>query len=374
MSNPNRRSFLLGGSAALAAALSACTAERTADYYADSAGGANALIGISMPTKNLERWSRDGDNLKSLLENLGYRVELQYADNKVEQQNSQIQTMINKSPAVIVVGAIDGSALGPVLETAAGLGIKVISYDRLIRDTEAVDYYVTFDNYNVGAMQGQYIVKALDLDNATGPFNFEPFAGSPDDNNARFFFAGAWDVLTPYVEAGTLVCPSGKLPATVDDWQSIGIQAWSNTTAQAEMENRLNSFYSTTTRVQAVLCPNDAIALGVTQALDSAGYGDKDWPVLTGQDADQANVANIVAGKQSMTVFKDTRALGERCVTMVDQIATGQEVEVNDTESYDNGMLVVPSFLLDPVTVDADNVRTVLVDSGYYTAEEVGLS
>lgn len=371
--NLTRRTFVAGSAAVLAGTLTACTAERTADYYRGANGGDGALIGVSMPTKNLERWSRDGENLKSLMEDLGYVVELQFADNKVEQQNSQIQTMINKSPAVIVVGSIDGSALGPVLETASGLGVKVIAYDRLIRDTKAVDYYVIFDNYNVGALQGRYIVDALDLDHTAGPFNFEPFAGSPDDNNARFFFAGAWDVLTPYISSGKLVCPSGKLPASVDDWQSIGIQAWSNTTAQAEMENRLNSFYSATTRVDVVLCPNDAIALGVGQALDSAGYGGSDWPVLTGQDADQANVANIVNGKQSMTVFKDTRALGERCVTMVDQIAQGRDVEVNDTASYDNGALVVPSYLLDPVTVDAGNVRQILVDSEYYTAEEVGL-
>ncbi|MDU0348688.1 multiple monosaccharide ABC transporter substrate-binding protein [Actinomyces sp. MRS3W] len=374
MSNISRRSFVAGGSIAAASLLAACTAERTADYYGTVNGGEGALIGVSMPTKNLERWSRDGENLRSLLVDLGYTVELQFADNKVEQQNSQIQTMVNKSPAVIVVGSIDGSALGPVLENAASQGIKVIAYDRLIRDTEAVDYYVTFDNYNVGAMQGQYIVDALDLDSASGPFNFEPFAGSPDDNNARFFFEGAWDALTPYIESGKLVCPSGKMPSSVDDWQSIGIQAWSNTTAQSEMENRLNSFYSSTTRVDVVLAPNDAIALGVSQALASAGYGGENWPVLTGQDADQANVENIVGGRQSMTVFKDTRLLGERCATMVDQIAQGQDVEVNDTESYDNGLKVVPSYLLDPVTVDADNVQEVLVDSGYYTAAEVGLS
>ncbi|WP_159624050.1 multiple monosaccharide ABC transporter substrate-binding protein [Actinomyces sp. zg296] len=373
MSNLTRRSFVAGGVASLATALAACTAERTADYYGSSSGGQGALVGVSMPTKNLERWSRDGENLKTLLTGLGYQVELQFADNKVEQQSSQLQTMINKSPKVIVVGAIDGSALAPVLQSAANLGITIIAYDRLIRDTEAVDYYVTFDNYNVGALQGKYLVNALGLESAKGPINIEPFSGSPDDNNARFFFSGAWDVLAPYVKAGTLVCPSGKMPASVDDWQSIGIQAWSNTTAQAEMENRLNSFYSATTRVGAVLAPNDAIALGVSQALDSAGYGPTDWPALTGQDADQANVANIVAGRQSMTVFKDTRKLGERCAAMVDQIIKSEQVEVNDTDSYDNGVKVVPAYLLEPVTVDAGNVKEVLVDSGYYSAGEIGL-
>lgn len=362
-----------------AAMLGGCTKERTADYYAAFGGdvgarsGAEALVGISMPTRSLERWSRDGESLKSFLTELGYTVELQFADNEVEQQISQIETLAGKAPAVLIVAAIDGSGLGPVLESSAAKGIRIIAYDRLIRDTPAVDYYVTFDNYRVGAMQGQYIVEALDLDHASGPFNFEPFSGSPDDNNARFYFEGAWDVLAPHVEAGKLVCPSGKLPDSADGWQSIGVQAWSNTVAQAEMENRLSSFYSAARRVDAILAPNDAVALGISQALASAGYGDGDWPVLTGQDADQANVANIVSGRQTMTVFKDTRLLGERCALMADQIIRGQDVEVNDVDSYDNGKLVVPSYLLDPVAVDKQNVRGVLVDSGYYSAAEIGL-
>nr|WP_300336379.1 sugar-binding protein [Actinomyces sp.] len=371
MESLSRRSLIAAGVIGFGSLATACTRERTADYYGSS--GSGALIGISMPTKNLERWSRDGANLKSALEKMGYTVELQYADNKVEQQNAQIQTMINKSPAVIIIGSIDGSALGPSVEAAKRQGIEVLAYDRLIRDTDAVSYYVTFDNYKIGQMQGQYIADTLDLEHQDGPFNFEPFAGSPDDNNASLFFQGAWDVLKRYVDAGKLACPSGKMPASADDWQSIGIQAWSNTTAQSEMENRLNSFYNTTTRVNAVLSPNDAIALGVTQALTSAGYTGNDWPVLTGQDADQASVQNIVKGLQTMTVFKDTRKLGERAAVMVDEIVKGGDVEVNDTESYDNGVTVIPSYLIDAVAVDKTNVKDVVVDSGYYTATEVGL-
>ena len=382
MSLYTRRSVLLGCAAMLAPLLGACTKERTADYYAAFGGNAGnsgtgagdgALVGISMPTRSLERWIRDGDNLKSRLSELGYAVELQFADNEVDQQISQIETMAGKAPAVLIVAAIDGSALGPVLESASAKGIRIISYDRLIRDTSAVDYYVTFDNYRVGAMQGRYIVEALDLEHASGPFNFEPFAGSPDDNNARFYFEGAWDVLAPYIEASKLVCPSGKLPDSADGWQSIGIQAWSSTVAQAEMENRLSSFYHLGRRVDAILAPNDAVALGISQALASSGYGDGNWPVLTGQDADQANVANIVSGRQTMTVFKDTRLLGERSALMADQIIRGQDVEVNDVDSYDNGKLVVPSYLLNPVSVDRQNVQEVLVDSGYYSAAEIGL-
>ncbi|MDY5156444.1 MULTISPECIES: multiple monosaccharide ABC transporter substrate-binding protein [Actinotignum] len=347
-----------------------CSATRSDEYYGRSGGG---TIGISMPSKSLERWSRDGDYLQKQLQDMGYKTSMQYADNKVEQQISQIQNMINEGPAVIIVASIDGSALAPVLAQAKQAGIKIIAYDRLIRDTDAVSYYVTFDNYRVGQMQGEYIVKELGLDQGKGPFNFEPFSGSPDDNNARYFFEGAWDQLKPYLDKGQLVVPSGKAPANVADWQSIGIQAWMAPTAQAEMETRLNSFYRGGTRVDAVLAPNDALALGITQALDADGYTQDTWPVLTGQDADQANVTNIVKGRQSMTVWKDTRKLADQAALMVDQIVKGEDVTVNDTETYENGMMVVPTYLLEPVVINAENAREKLVDSGYYSAAEIGL-
>lgn len=363
--------------AALALGAAACSSTRTSDTASSgtqSGGSASgALIGVEMPTKSLERWNRDGSHLQELLEKAGYQVSLQYADNKVDQQISQIENMINSGAKILVVGSIDGSALGPVLEEAHSRNITVIAYDRLITGTDAVDYYATFDNYKVGQLQGQYLVDQLGLADGKGPFNFEPFSGSPDDNNAKFFFSGAWDVLKPYVDNGKLVIPSGKNPKTDDNWQSIGIQSWSTTTAQSEMENRLNSFYQGK-KVQAVLSPNDAIALGAAQALEGAGYtvGDE-WPVLTGQDADQANVQNIVAGKQSMTVFKDTRELGDAVAKMVDQISKGESVTVNDTTSYNNGKKVVPSQLLTPVVVTKDNVKETLVDTGFYSASDLGL-
>ncbi|WP_076465711.1 multiple monosaccharide ABC transporter substrate-binding protein [Actinomyces mediterranea] len=370
-----KKMIAVTATATLALGLGACSSERggaSSQSGATGAGGQGGLIGVSMPTKSLERWNRDGGHLEELLKEEGYSVSLQYADNKVEQQITQIQNMINEGPEVLVVASIDGSALGPVLEQAKASGITVIAYDRLIRDTEAVDYYATFDNYKVGQLQGQYVEETLGLASGNGPFNFEPFAGSPDDNNARYFFEGAWDVLSPYVESGQLVVPSGKAPKTVDDWQSIGIQAWMSTTAQSEMETRLNSFYSDK-KVEAVLSPNDSLALGISQALDSDGYSADEWPILTGQDADQANVQNIIAGKQSMSVWKDTRALGDRVAKMVDQIVKGETVEVNDTESYDNGRIVVPSYLLTPVVITKDNVQEQLVDSGFYTAADLGL-
>ncbi|MBO3088580.1 multiple monosaccharide ABC transporter substrate-binding protein [Cellulomonas dongxiuzhuiae] len=359
----------------LVGSMAACSTEREAEP--ESTGGAAAaedtVVGIAMPTKSLERWNRDGAHLEGLLQDAGYETSLQYADNKVDQQITQLENMINQGADVLVIAPIDDTALAPTLQQAADADITVIAYDRLLLGTPNVDYYATFDNYGVGTMQGEFIVEALDLENAAGPFNLEPFAGSPDDNNAKFFFAGAWDVLSPYVESGKLVVPSGKQPATNDDWQSIGIQGWSSDTAQSEMENRLNSFYAGGAKVDVVLSPNDSLALGIAQALEGNGYAPGDgYPVLTGQDADQANVLNMIAGKQSMSVWKDTRALGDQVATMIEQIVAGEDVEVNDEETYDNGEKTVPTYLLQPQVITPDTVE-VLVDSEFYSADDLGL-
>ncbi|GIG39117.1 multiple monosaccharide ABC transporter substrate-binding protein [Cellulomonas phragmiteti] len=359
----------------LVGSMAACSTERDAGTGStDGAGGAeDTMVGIAMPTKSLERWNRDGAHLEGLLQSAGYETSLQYADNKVDQQITQLENMINQGADILVIASIDGTALAPTLEQAADAGITVIAYDRLINDTPNVDYYATFDNYGVGKMQGEFIVEALDLENAAGPFNLEPFAGSPDDNNAKFFFAGAWDILLPYVESGKLVVPSGKSPASNDDWQSIGVQGWSSDTAQGEMENRLNSFYAAGAKVDVVLSPNDSLALGIAQALEGNGYAPGEgYPILTGQDADQANVLNMIAGKQSMSVWKDTRTLGDKVAVMVQQIVDGDTVEVNDEETYDNGEKVVPTYLLPPQVITPENVE-ILVDSGFYGAGDLGL-
>lgn len=365
--------------AVLLGSLGACSSAREPEP-AGSDGGAAAegdtTIGIAMPTRSLERWNKDGSNLEGLLQEAGYETSLQYADNEVDQQITQIQNMINGGADVLVVAAIDGTALAPVLADAKSKDITVIAYDRLINGTPDVDYYATFDNYQVGQEQGKFIEEQLGLADGAGPFNLEPFAGSPDDNNAKFFFSGAWDVLLPYVESGQLVVPSGKSPASNEEWQSIGILGWGSDDAQAEMENRLNSFYSGGTEVDVVLSPNDSLALGIAQALESAGYTPGEggnWPILTGQDADEANVKNMIAGKQSMTVWKDTRTLAEQVATMVDQIVKGETVEVNDEETYDNGEKVVPTYLLPPQPVTPDTIEQNLVESGYFTAEQLGL-
>jgi putative multiple sugar transport system substrate-binding protein len=369
------RKYKLLAAAAVAATLVAGTAGCSSSRSGSSDDNKGPkLVGIAMPTRSLERWNNDGAHLEDLLKKAGYKTSLQYADNKVDQQITQIQNMVNDDAKVLVVASIDGTALGPVLEKAAAKKVKVIAYDRLINQTSNVDYYATFDNYKVGQLQGQFIVSKLGLDQGKGPFSLEPFAGSPDDNNAKFFFSGAWDVLSPYVTSGKLVIPSGKKLASNDDWKTVAIQGWVSQTAQAEMDNRLNSFYSGGKKVDVVLSPNDSLALGIEQSLDSHGYKPGvDWPVITGQDADLANAKNIHAGKQSMTVWKDTRTLGDQVAKMVDSIIKGGTVETNDSKTYNNGVKVVPAYLLPPVVVTKDDLKSKLVDSGFFTAAQLGL-
>jgi len=322
------------------------------------------LVGVAMPTNSLQRWNQDGDNMKAQLEAAGYKVDLQYANNDVAMQISQIENMITEGCDVLVIASIDGGALGDVLKTATENGIKTIAYDRLITGTEYVDYYTSFDNYKVGTIQGTFIKEALDLDNAAGPFNIEYFGGSPDDNNAHLFYQGAIDVLQPYIDAGKLVNPSGQ-----KDFETVAILGWGTDDAQARMDTLINGWYTSGTKLDVVLSPNDSLALGIANSLTAAGFTKENWPIITGQDCDIPNTVNIIKGLQSMCVFKDTRTLAARTVTMVGQILSGAEVEVNNTEDYDNGVKVVPSFLCDPVFSNVDNYKEILLDSGYYSKE-----
>ena len=327
----------------------------------------NNLVGVAMPTKSLQRWNQDGTTMKKILKDSGYDVVLEYAENKVETQVSQVENMITKGAKVIVVASIDGSALKGVLADAAKEDIKVIAYDRLIRDSENVDYYATFDNYLVGQIQGEYIIDTLKLETGAGPFNMEVFGGSPDDNNAYFFNGGAMDTLKPYIDNGKLVIKSGQV-----DMENIAIQNWKAEGAQARMDNLLTAYYSDEL-VDIVLSPNDSLAQGIVASLKSAGYGssDKPFPVLTGQDCDTTNVKMLLAGEQSMSIFKDTRTLARTVGDMVNAIMQNKEVIVNDTETYDNGVKVVPSFLCEPIFADKNNYKEILIDSGYYTEDQI---
>jgi putative multiple sugar transport system substrate-binding protein len=333
-----------------------------------SGGGGDAgFIGIAMPTKSSERWVHDGNNMKAEFEKRGYRVDLQYAEDIVENQISQLENMITKGVDLLVIASIDGESLTNVLDKAAKEGIPVIAYDRLIRKSEHVSYYATFDNFKVGVLQASYIEKALDLKSGAGPFNIELFAGSPDDNNAYFFFDGAMSVLQPYIDNGQLVVRSGQT-----DFDQVATLRWDGATAQARMDNLLSAFY-TTERVDAVLSPYDGISIGVISSLKGVGYGsaDKPMPVITGQDAELASVKSIIAGEQTSTVFKDTRELAKKAVEMAEAVLKGEEPDVNDTTTYHNGVKVVPSYLLEPVSVDITNYKEVLIDSGYYTEDQL---
>jgi len=321
-------------------------------------------VGVSMPTKDLQRWNQDGENMQKLLEEAGYEVDLQFASNDVQQQLNQVTNMINSGCEVVVIAAIEGSSLGSALDLAKEKGIPVIAYDRLLMDSDAVSYYATFDNYMVGTKQGTYIKEALDLDNAEGPFALEITAGDPGDNNARYFYQGAMDVLNPYIEAGKLTIKSGQV-----EFSDVATPTWKTEVAQTRADGILASYYSDGSSIDAWLCSNDSTALGVTNALD-ANY-DGEWPIITGQDCDISNVKNMIAGKQAMSVFKDTRTLAAQVVKMVGQILAGEEVDVNDTETYDNNVIVVPSFLCEPVFADVNNYAELLLDSGYYTADQL---
>ena len=321
-------------------------------------------VGVSMPTKDLQRWNQDGDNMKTLLENEGYEVDLQYAGNVEQEQLNQITNMINGGCSVVVIAAVTGDSLGAALDLAKEKGVKVIAYDRLLMASDAVDYYATFDNYMVGTVQGTYIKDALDLDNAEGPFVLEITAGDPGDNNAFYFYGGAMDVLKPYIEAGKLVVKSGQI-----EFNDVATPSWKTETAQTRADSILSSFYADGSKIDAWLCSNDSTALGVTNAL--ADKYDNDWPIITGQDCDVSNTKNMIAGKQSMSVFKDTRTLAAQVVKMVGQILKGEDVDVNDTETYNNGVKVVPSYLCEPVFADANNYKELLIDSGYYTEDQL---
>jgi putative multiple sugar transport system substrate-binding protein len=366
----------LGGVVAvgLSVSLAACGGGRGSD---DSSKGDNkgALIGVAMPTKVSERWIADGNAVKADLQKDGYKVDLEYGNNDIPTQVKQVSNMITKGVKVLIVASIDGGSLSDQLDSAAKAGIKVISYDRLLTGDKNVDYYVSFDNYKVGVDQGTSLLTGLGVVDANGkptgkkgPFNVELFAGSPDDNNANFFFDGAMSVLKPYINNGTLVVKSGQT-----QFSQIAILRWDPATAKARMQNLIAKSYSGGQTVQGVLSPYDGLSIGIISALTGAGYGTgaKKLPVITGQDAEVPSLKSILAGQQYSTIFKDTRLLGHQAATMTNDLLTGKTPEVNDTKSYNNKVKVVPSYLFPPVVVTKQNVQSSVIASGYHTAAEL---
>jgi putative multiple sugar transport system substrate-binding protein len=347
---------------ALAVSLAACGGN---DSGGSSGSGDKGTVGVAMPTKSSERWIADGNNIKKQLEDAGYSVDLQYAEDDIPTQVSQVENMVTKGDKVLVIAAIDGTALGDVLGQAKDSKIPVIAYDRLIRDTDAVDYYSTFDNFKVGVLQGTSLVEGL-KSKGKPPYNVELFAGSPDDNNAKFFFDGAMSVLQPMIDSGDIKVLSGQT-----DFDQVAILRWDPATAQKRMEDILTSTYTGGDQVDGALSPYDGLSLGIIAALKANGYSGSELPIVTGQDAELASVKSILAGEQYSTIFKDTRDLAKVTVDMITAVGAGQKPKVNDTKTYDNGVKVVPSYLLDPVPVTKADVQKVLVDSGYYTADEL---
>lgn len=337
---------------------------KTSTSTSQTGGKEIKKVGIAMPTKDLQRWSQDGENLKKKLEEKGIQTDLQFANNDIGAQVSQLENMITNGCNLLIVASIDGSALTNVLDTAKASGITVIAYDRLIMNTDAVSYYATFDNTKVGKLQGQYIADALDLEHQQGPFNLEIVTGPTDDNNVVFFYGGAMEVLKPYIDSGKLNIPSGQKTR-----QECATPEWSNQKAQERMENIISTYYNDGKNLDAVLCSNDATAHGSASALQENYRGT--WPVITGQDCEITNVKSIIEGKQAMSVFKDTRALAEAVVNMVVAISEGKEVPVNDNKTYDNGKGIVPAFLVEPVAATKDNYKKLLVESGYYTEDQL---
>ncbi len=316
-------------------------------------------VGIAMPTKSSSRWISDGESMVKAFTDAGYTVDLQYAEDDIPTQLNQIENMITSGVKALVIAAIDGTTLSNALDNAAAQGIKIIAYDRLIRDSGSVDYYATFDNFKVGVQQAESLVAGLkERFPDVKPWNVELFGGSPDDNNAFFFYNGAMSVLQPLIDAGDIAIPSGQMGMDV-----VGTLRW---------DGVLSSNYGDK-QLHGALSPYDGLSIGILSSVKGVGYGSGDlpMPIVTGQDAEIPSVKSMIAGEQYSTVFKDTRELAKVTVTMVDAVLGGAEPEINDTTTYDNGVKVVPSYLLEPVSVDSSNYEAILVGSGYYTADQL---
>ncbi len=346
--------------------LAAATA--AASILAFSAAWAEGLVGIAMPTKSSARWISDGNSMVEQFQAAGFDTDLQYAEDDIPNQLAQIENMITKGVDVLVIAAIDGTTLSNALENAAAAGIKVIAYDRLIRDSGNVDYYATFDNFKVGVQQAESLVRGLNERFADQkPWNVELFGGSPDDNNAFFFYNGAMSVIQPLIDSGDIVIPSGQMGMDV-----VGTLRWDGAVAQARMDNLLSAYYGDQD-LHGALAPYDGLSIGILSSLKGVGYGSGgvEMPIVTGQDAEVPSVKSMLAGEQYSTVFKDTRTLAGVTVGMVEAVLGGGEPEINDTTTYDNGVKVVPSYLLEPVSVHLDNWEEALIGSGYYTMDQI---
>jgi putative multiple sugar transport system substrate-binding protein len=324
-------------------------------------------VGIAMPTQSSERWIKDGHSMKDILEKRGYQVDLQYAEDDIPTQKSQIENMVTKGAKVLVIAAVDGSTLFQTLTQAGKDGVKIISYDRLLVNTNAVSYYATFDNRKVGQLQAQSLIQGMKKLRGKGPWNVELFAGSPDDTNSFYFYKGAMDVLKPFMDKKQIIVPSKQI--TQD---KIGTLRWDGSVAQARMDAILAANYTGGKPLHGVLSPYDGISRGVLSSLISFGYiPGKNLPVVTGQDAEAASIKLIKAGQQYSTILKDTRELAKVASSMVDAVLTGAKPKINDTKTYNNNVKIVPSYLLTPYIVTKANYKKLVIDTGYLKESDI---
>ncbi len=351
------------GSGAAESASSDSSSTAAADSGSSSSGGGKR-VAVAMPTQSSERWINDGANMKTQLEEKGYTVDLQYAEDDVQAQVSQIENMIAAGADCLVIASIDSDALVNVEAQAKEAGIPIIAYDRLLMNTDAVSYYATFDNKGVGTKIGEYIVQHCGA-TKDDPKTIELFMGSPDDNNAHMLYAGLMEQIQPLLDDGSLICKSGQT-----DFESNNTLRWDQQTAMKRCEDILTRYYADED-LDICACAYDGLSYGCMSALEGAGYTEANWPLITGQDAELMATKHIISGKQTMSIYKDTRLLASKCVTMVQAVLEGATPEINDTEQYDNGKIVVPSYLCEPVAVDKDNYKEVIIGGGYYTEEQL---
>ncbi|AEV83674.1 sugar ABC transporter substrate-binding protein [Actinoplanes sp. SE50] len=349
------RSFMIKSLAvgtAVVLALSACSNDRTksgGDTGNTKGFAKDGLIGVALPSKTSENWVLAGDLFTNGLKDAGFQSDVQYAgaSTTVADQQAQITAMVNKGAKVIVIGATDAGQLTNQVAAAHQAGAKVVAYDRLITNTPDVDYYIAFDNFKVGQLQGQALLDGMKAKKPKGPYTIELFSGSPDDNNSGVFFNGAMDVLKPEIASGTVIVGSKQT-----DVKQTATQGWKAENAQSRMDALLNSTYTGGKTLDGVLSPNDTLARAIITSIKGAG---KPVPVVTGQDSEVESVKSIMKGEQYSTINKDTRKLVAETITMVKALQAGNEPQVNDTKSYNNGVKVVPSFLLPPVIVTKAN-------------------
>lgn len=324
------------------------------------------LVAVSLPGKFPERWIIDGDELQKNFKEKGYDVLLDYASENSERQVLFLDKAIKDGARCLIVAPVDAKSLVKICEIAKSQGITIISYDRFIMDTEAVDAYITFDNTKVGVLMGSYVADFLKLDKRADAVNIEFFAGAQEDNNSLMVYNGYMSVIKPFIEKGIVHTPSGET-----EFNKVYTEKWMPEVAEKRMDRILKDYYSRE-KLNAVMAPNDLIANAVISSLGKSAYK-MNYPVITGQDADKVAVINILNGKQKATVFKDTRILAKNCAELADNLIKGKPIKADDENSYDNRRKKVPTFLVEPVLVTADNAISALVDSGYYKKVELGL-